>query len=88
MPEQKSLNPNKPNTTDGTPARLEIFIRIKSFNLFFVAYSSKINCCPNSKIIDTGATTHINQIEPTNAALIPAFSGTRDPKFWKNSGVK
>ena len=42
---------------------------------------------PTPKIIETGATTHINQIEPINAAFIPAFSGKREPKFWKKSGV-
>ncbi|MNH39787.1 hypothetical protein D3C79_1010090 [compost metagenome] len=37
----KIVNPSNPKTMEGTPARLDIFMRIKSLILFFLAYSSK-----------------------------------------------
>ena len=37
----KIVKPSNPKTMEGTPARFEIFIRIKSLILFFLAYSSK-----------------------------------------------
>jgi ABC-type phosphate transport system permease subunit len=66
-------------------AELEIFIRMKSLILPFFAYSSKYMAEPTPSNNETGATTAIIQREPTRAALIPAFSGKREPKFKKKS---
>jgi hypothetical protein len=81
----KIVKPSKPNTTDGTPAKLEIFIRMKSLILPFFAYSSKYIAEPTPNNNETGATTAIIQSDPIRAALIPAFSGKREPKFKKKS---
>lgn len=84
----KIVKPSNPKTMEGTPARFEIFIRIKSLILFFFAYSSKYIAVPTPKIMDTGATTAINQSEPIRAALTPALSAKRDAKFVKKSIFK
>ena len=39
-------------------------------------------------MIVIGIIVTINQIDPTNAPLIPASAGVEDEKFVKNSGVK
>ena len=39
-------------------------------------------------MIVIGIIVTINQMDPTNAPLIPASAGVEDEKFVKNSGVK
>src|SRR5699024_3536047 len=61
------VRPTSPKTTDGTPARFEMFIVMKLVILFFGAYSSRYSAVPTDSTMATGAVTAISHIEPMMA---------------------
>ena len=72
----KIPKPKRPNTIDGTAAKLLIFTSIKSVNLFLGANSSKYIAAKTATGKAIAKQTKIENIEPINELAIPANSAS------------
>src|SRR5699024_12873745 len=72
-PRTHIVSPNKPKTTDGTPAKLEMFTLMNFVNQFSLAYSTMYIAVPTPRVIDIGAVVIMKQCVPCNACFIHAM---------------
>ena len=78
-------NPNKPNTIEGTAAKLFMFTSMISDKRFFGANCSKKIAADTPIGNDKIKHTNSESADPTRAARIPAISGSRLSPFLKLS---
>src|SRR5699024_12159557 len=87
-PRTNIVSTNKPKTTDGTTAKLEMFTLMNFVNQFSLAYSTMYIAVPTPRMIDIRAIVIINQSVPINAPLIPALLGVVEEKLVKKSTLR
>ena len=76
---RKAARPRRPYTTDGTPARLAMFVWITRFSRPGGAYSSRKTAAPTPIGIAVNATNASSQRLPTSPTLKPSSAGSIEP---------
>ena len=82
---RNTARPKRPNTIDGTAARLLILTSIRSVQRFLGANSSRYTAEPTPTGNVSARVTIMVSSDPTTAPQMPASSGSREAPLVKNS---